>query len=382
MSEDADEEAERPSAASVREPDRLLDFPHPRATIRLFGHDRAEREMLDAWRSRRMHHAWLLAGPEGIGKATLTYRFARFVLAQGSRRTAASASDLSVPDNHPAAKLIAAQAHPNFMQLRRAWNETTKRFGQNIGVDDVRRLRAFFATTGAMPGYRAVVIDRADDLNASGANALLKTLEEPPGDSLFLLVCTALGRLPPTIRSRCRLLKLEPLDGASLANAVRQALGAIETGEPSTGDLTLALELAEGSVRRALSLLRGDSLAVYRRLIALLETLPSLDMRGVHALADKAGSFGNAEGFEAIFELLLGILARLVRAGARGEQGTETEMQLAARLVGPDGLAPWAELWETSVLAKVETLALNLDRKLLILETFFRIQDLARAKAA
>jgi len=205
--------AERQRAAPL-EPDRLEGFSPPREVERVFGHDAAIDEFEDALRSGRMHHAWLLVGPEGIGKATLAYRFARTVLGQGDR----------VGEAEAVFRKVAALSHPNLLLLHRAYNEKTKRYGQWIGVDEVRRLRAFLGNTAGESGWRVVIVDRADELNTNAANALLKALEEPPARTLFLLICGAEGRLPVTIRSRTRTLRVSTLDEGNLEKAVRAAL--------------------------------------------------------------------------------------------------------------------------------------------------------------
>ena len=165
--------AERARAAALAEPDRLEGFSAPREVDRLFGHEAALAEFADALGSGRMHHAWLIVGPEGVGKATLAYHFARMVLAEAGERQ-------SIDREHPVFRKVAALSHPNLLVIRRAWNEKSKRYAQMIGVDEVRRLRAFLGTTAGEGSWRVVIVDRADELNQNAANALLKALEEPP----------------------------------------------------------------------------------------------------------------------------------------------------------------------------------------------------------
>ena len=192
----------------VEEPDRLEGFSSPREVDRLFGHDAARAEFGEALTSGRLHHAWLLVGPEGVGKATLAYHLAREVLAL---REGDAAPQAPITADHPVFRKVAALAHPNLLLIRRSWNDKTKRYSQWIGVDEVRRLRSFLGHSAGETGWRVVIVDRADDLNANAANALLKALEEPPLRTLFLLVATAEGRIPVTIRSRCRTLRVTAL---------------------------------------------------------------------------------------------------------------------------------------------------------------------------
>ena len=197
---------------SVEKPDNREPAP-PRETGVLYGHGEAEQALLGAYRSSRFPHAWLIAGPAGIGKATLAYRMARFMLAHPDPRAplVQNAKSLQVPADHPAACRIAAQAHSDLLVLERTINEKTGKLRQDIQVDDVRRTVAFFGSTPGEGGWRVAIVDAVDELNESGANALLKILEEPPRRAVLLLVSRSAARVLPTMRSRCRSLVLRPL---------------------------------------------------------------------------------------------------------------------------------------------------------------------------
>ena len=194
------------SDSDLPESDRLGEFPHPREATDLFGQSEAEQTLFDAFMSGRMHHAWLLTGPKGIGKATLAYRAARFVLQHGVPEiaSAARATDLSTPADQPVARQVIAGSHPNVLTLRRPWDDKAKRFKTVLTVDEVRRTAGFFGLTAGVKSWRIAISDAADDMNVNSENALLKILEEPPPQSLFFLVAHQPGRLLPTIRSRCR----------------------------------------------------------------------------------------------------------------------------------------------------------------------------------
>ena len=226
----------------------------PRETTVLHGHAEAERALLEAYRGRRFHHAWLIAGPAGIGKATLAYRMARFVLAHPDPRAPAvqRATSLHVDADHPVARRIAAQAHGDLLVLERTINEKTNKLRQDIQVDDVRRTVTFFGSTAGEGGWRVAIVDAVDELNREGANALLKILEEPPRRAVLLLVSHSAARVLPTIRSRCRLLALRPLPAAEVARAAAAAIG--EGAEAA--DIKAAAAAADGSVRRALGAAR------------------------------------------------------------------------------------------------------------------------------
>lgn len=365
------------------EADRLEGFPHPRETRQLFGHVAAERELAAALGSGRIHHAWLIAGPEGIGKATLAYRFAAYALAEPEARGFVSVS-LELPENTQALRMVRAMSHPGLLVIRRPWDPKNKRFATNIPVDEVRKLRAFLAhTAGGTTGSgssieRVVIVDQADELNVSSANALLKSLEEPPPRTLFLLITSQPGRLLPTIRSRCRALTLAPLAPQDLRAAAEQALAAADVQSPAEdADWPRLIHLARGSVRRLLALATTDGLELAQRVFSIFELLPKVDWAAAHAFGEELSNAANEQRFETFFDLLLDMSARLARAAATGE-GDPQEIALARRLIPEGRLASWAELWETVVREKAETLALNLDRKNLILETLSRLEGASR----
>ena len=358
------------SRSSVVEPDRLDPFSAPRKVDTVFGHDGPISEFETALASGRMHQAWLLVGPEGVGKATLAYRFARTVLAQTDASTIGD-----VPATHPMFRKVADLAHPNLLLIRRSWIEKSKRYSQWIGVDEVRRLRAFLGNTAGADGWRVVIVDRADELNQNAANALLKALEEPPPLTLFLLVSNAEGRLPVTIRSRARALRLGALDDQPLEAAVRAAF-ARDGHEADAKALRLALPLAQGSVRRALELVSGEGIQLYDQILATFGHLPELDGATLHKQVERLSGAGDTERLELYLALLLGLIERLIRARATGEAASEMEQDLAKRLVSIDNLALWADAWETISKARAESFALNLDRSLLVLDTWFGLQQL------
>jgi DNA polymerase-3 subunit delta' len=351
------------------EPDRLAQFSSPRAVDRVFGHDAAIAEFEGALRSGRMHHAWLIVGPEGVGKATLAYHLARAVLAH---------EDIgAVRADDPVFRKVAGLAHPNLLVIRRSWIEKTKRYSQWIGVDEVRRLRAFLGNTAGEGGWRVVIVDCADELNQNAANALLKALEEPPPQTLFFLISNAEGRLPVTIRSRARTLRLGPLGAEDLERAVRAALDR-DGQKADAKTLPAALALAQGSVRRALELVSGEGIALYKQILETFGSLPKLDGARLHKQVEKLSGAGDTERLELYLSLLLGLIERLIRFGATGEGASEDERKLAKRLMAKDNLAAWAEAWEALSEARAEAFALNLDRNLLVLNTWFRLQQLVR----
>lgn len=373
--------AAKKSGSAVVEPDRLEPFSSPRDVDRVFGHDEAALEFEESLRSGRLHHAWLLVGPEGIGKATLAYRLARTILAHAEAGDLIPGEPADVAMDHPIFRKVAGLAHPNLLLIRRSWTEKTKRYSQVISVDEVRRLRAFLGSTAGDGAWRVVIVDQADQLNQNAANALLKALEEPPPNTLFLLVSNAEGRLPVTIRSRTRVLRLAPLADAPLAEAVRAALARdeIEADEKTLG---LAMALSQGSARRALELVTGEGIALYDQIVATLAALPELDGAKVQRQAEKLASVAETEQLELYLALLLGLIERLVRYGATGEGLVGKEDKLAEDLVSLDNLPAWADAWEAISAARGETFALNLDRGLLVLNSWFSLQRLASSQTS
>src|SRR5262249_53034416 len=258
---------------------------HPRETTVLYGHAEAERALLAAYRGARFPHAWLIGGPAGIGKATLAYRMARFVSAHPDPRAplVQTAPSLHVDADHAVARRIAAQAQGDLLVLERTINEKTNKLYQDIRVEDVRRTVTFFGSTAGEGGWRIAIVDPVDELNPSGANALLKILEEPPRRAVLLLVSRSAARVLPTMRSRCRPLVLRPLNAADVARAVAAAIG----GEPDAAEVAAVSGAADGSVGRALALLDGDALDLRNQTMTLLERLPRVDPLALHALGDR-----------------------------------------------------------------------------------------------
>lgn len=345
------------------ESDRFHDAPHPRDATHLFGHAAAEHELLSAYRSGRLPSAWLIGGKEGIGKATLAWRFAKFILAHGDPRLPAvvRASDLSVDPDNPAVRRVLSQSHTDVTVLRRAYDPKGKRHYTEIRIDDVRRVIDMFHHASGEGGWRVAIVDSAEDLNGSSANALLKLIEEPPPNSLFLIISHRPAQVLTTIRSRTRKLNLAELPPDTIVEAV-SSLGS-PFGDTDQRRLAEAARRGGGSVRDTLRLLSGDSLTLIEAVDGLLGHLPMVDWRRVHGLADKLTGREATEEFEAMISAIFDWLDARVRQGA--PQGAS--------------LAPLAEVWDKIALSARETLALNLDRRTFILNAFI---DLAAAVQA
>jgi len=265
------------------EDDDKSDPPLPRETTVLFGHDSAEREFLAVYRSGRVPHAWLIGGEPGIGKATLAYRIARFVLACPDPAHVPTTNLLALDPAHRTVRRVAVNAHTDLLALERTPGDNGK-MRTVITVEQVRRLASFFGSTAGEGGWRVCIVDSADELKyPEGSNALLKMLEEPPPRSLFLLVSHAPGRLLPTIRSRCRRLTLRPLGQGDVVRAASIALR-VDADDPAVAGAAAA---ARGSVSRAIALAGGPMLALREKVAELLSALPSTDPHALHALGDQ-----------------------------------------------------------------------------------------------
>jgi DNA polymerase-3 subunit delta' len=342
------------------ESDAFPPAPHPRDTLDLFGHERAEAELLDAFRSQRLPQAWIIGGPQGIGKATLAWRMARFLAAYPDPTAPAvqKAVSLAVDPNHPATQKISALSFGDLALLRREWNEKTKKHGTRITVDDVRRALHIFEQAAGEGGWRMVLIDSADDFNANSANALLKLVEEPPPRSLFLIVGHQPGRILPTIKSRCRRLLLQPLPPQELEAAVRTALqtGSEETDE---AELSRACAKAEGSVREALRLLSSADAAFDDLVGQGLSALPRLNWRAIHKIADNVAGRERETEYEAFVAAVFGWLSQALRR--RGG--------------GPRALAPYAEAWESLEREARDIQIFNLDKRAFVLGVFSQLAE-------
>ena len=330
-----------------------IEVPHPRAVFHLQGQETAEASFEDARARGRLHHAWLLTGPEGVGKATFAYRAARRLL--GAPEDLAYGLLGSSPE-HPVSRQVAARSHPDLMVLEREGPDGKPR--RIIPVDDARKLSEFFSKSPASAPHRVAIIDAADDLNPNAANAILKTLEEPPPRAVLLMVSHAPGRLLPTIRSRCRRLAFQPLEIEATAAFVR------DRTDVADDDARRLARMAEGAPGRALGLAAAGALVMDDAARDLLAALPRVDDSRALSLAE---TFRGGEG-AARFALLFERLSDRVHDFATDQAGQ-----------GTGGLDRWAAAWETLQRLPREVEALNLDRA----DAFFTaLADLRRAAQA
>lgn len=330
-----------------------VDLPHPREVFHLQGHEGPETDFEAARARGRLHHAWLLTGPEGVGKATFAYRAARRLL--GAPADPAYGV-LGAGPEHPVSRQIIARSHPDILVIQRQDEDGKVR--KVIPVDEVRKLSEFFSKSPASAPHRVAIVDAADDLNTNAANALLKTLEEPPARGILLLVSHSPGRLLPTIRSRCRRLAFSALsleDGAAF----------VRDRAPVSEEEALRLSrMAGGAPGRALTLAAAGAIVIDDAARSLLADLPRIDEAAALLLADR---FRGAEG-QAQFSLLFDRLAERVHGLA---------IDRAAQGIG--ALDRWARAWETLQRLPREAEALNLDRTDALFTALIELRQAARA---
>lgn len=363
--------------------DRLGEFLHPRENENLFGHEAAEARILEGIASGKLHHAFILSGPAGVGKATLAYRIARFLFANPDTAAPIPAS-LDVPKDNAVFHRVASGGHADLLTLKRPYDEKTKKFKRDLTVEEMRRIGPFFGKKAAEGGWRIAIVDTADDMNIAAANAMLKTLEEPPDRSLILLIANAPGRLLPTIRSRCQSLALQPLGNED----VKQAIQAVQAGDPlalNDDEIAAVASLAQGSVGRALELAGSGGFRHYQALCEVLFELPRLNIKKLDALAGQFAGVKGAVGWPVFRGLFLDMLTRLAKAAATGDAGPEVlagESTAILGLAGRIGAVRLVELWEEASNLFERTDAVNLDRRHAIMSMFYKIESAARAASS
>ncbi|NQU70275.1 MAG: DNA polymerase III subunit delta' [Rhodospirillales bacterium] len=362
-------------------------IPKPRENPELLGHELAEKTLLDGWNSGRLPHGWLITGPRGIGKATLAFRFARFVLSQDGNSGGLFGDapvSLHTDPESPVFRRVVSEGHGDLMTLERRMNKEGKRLRGSIVVDEVRAAGRFLSLTAGEGGWRVLIVDAADDLNSNAANALLKTLEEPPKRTLVMLVCHSPGRLPATVRSRCCRLALRPLS----LELTEQLLARHAPGLADEEIKELAY-LGEGSIGRSLRLVETGGLGIFSEIMSLLENLPGADISALHRLGDRLARPDAENAYRTATDLLTWWLARVIRTGARFRTQEDHraaaqseiirgEADCARNLLALAGLDRWAEVWEkiTRLIAQAD--GVNLDRKQVILNAFHAMETAAR----
>ena len=368
--------------------DQIEGYPHPKVTEKLFGHQFAEQEFINCFKSNKLHHAWLITGAKGIGKATFAWHMAKFLLTQPipsiepkglfGNADENQNNDLGEKFKKAVIARILAESEPRLVVVRKSFDEKRKTFRSRIRVDEVRHLKTFFSLSVSDGGGRVAIIDCAEDMNINAANALLKSLEEPPKDTVFLLVSHNPQSLLSTLKSRCRELRLSNLTESDLKSALKQMNLTIPENDAKIHSL-----LGSGSVGNSIRLLQHDGAGLYRTLLSFLNQLPNLNGFELEKFIGTFSGNKNRSRLELFIELLNMVIARLSKAGIMGYNSAdkilEEEKEIFTKLCQNQITAKkWAELAQTQSENLKHGLAVNLDPSSLILDTFFRIEDCAR----
>ena len=309
----------------------------PRETARLIGHDAAQRTIEEAMGGRRLHHAWLIHGPEGVGKATLAFRFARALLA--------GSPTLDMPVTHPVFRRVAAGTHADLLTIEREWDDKKKRLKKNIAAESIREIPSFLHLTAAEGGWRVVIVDGAEDMNIASANAILKVLEEPPPRAVLMLVSGLPGRLLPTIRSRCRPLALTALSAEEMRSALAETLPDMAPEEREA-----LSRLAEGAPGRALALAERGGLPIAAMVAEIMAALPGFSLLRGYEMAD---GLRDEVAFDMFFALLRHAVADAVTAQCRsGSPG-----------LGGRSAEEWCAVWSRIGDVHADADRHNLDRR-------------------
>lgn len=349
--------------------DKMEGIPDPAETRHVVGHEQVLDQLCERYASGRMHHAWLISGPRGIGKATMALRFAGQVL-RNPDPLMAPISYVLPPDGDATDGRISRNAHANLLLLRRPWNQRDKKWRSDLTVDEIRRTVSFFGTSSAEIGWRIAIVDTADDLNSSSANALLKILEEPPEKTLIIILANSPGSSLSTIRSRCQKITMQALDESKIVEALK-ALPLFSDADEE--GLRQAAELAGGSVRRAILICNENGAELHQRFCDLAEGTRSPDWNAIHKLAGELSPANRNERYRLFLDLVHDHFSRKIRSDATPNSAPGH----SAATSGISALAGWADVWEKTRHSAEQTDAYNLDRKQVILNLFSAIHELA-----
>ena len=375
--------ARKPEATDYRRLmcDRLESIAYPGEHANLLGHDKALAEVNHAYKKQRMHHAWLVTGPKGIGKATFALAVAAHMLRYPDLSSTSDQIIMPGPDDETF-RLVGKGGHPNVLHITRPLNDKTGKFRTEITIEEIRKLKTFLNRTRVQDGWRVCIIDTADELNLNATNALLKILEEPPERTVFFILANNPGRLLPTIRSRCRQLPLRQLANENLHQAL-ELLG-VELDHLNEQEFDSLYRLSQGSVRKAITLLQLDGIALHQRFgeIIAVTHQGDTDWLKIHKLADELSRANKDEQFRLLLDIaqiyIAGSLhftnAPLTADSANARQ--RSPMKGLSPISAPlkqsmlSRLARLCEVWEKTAASVSLADGYNLDRKQIIINLF------------
>lgn len=345
-------------SADIPEADRAPGCPHPRETYDLIGHQAAEKRFIDARSSGRLHHAWLITGPPGVGKATLAYRMTRSLL--GGRSLLEDSLD--IPSSDPVSQRIESLGHGDFFLMRRPYDHKSKKLRAEIPVNETRRLRDFFAHKSSEDGWRVCLVDSMDVMNRNAENGILKTLEEPPEKSVIILLSSVPGRLLPTIRSRCILLPLQGVDGGEIRNWLAPKV------EQPDSLIDAAVKLSRGGPGKAIALCQNADM-VLKPLSQFLASLKSSDTRLDQKLSNMLAAQNAGAARTLFWEALQDILQAQAVYAATGEWHSAFKPLPVSK---PS--QTWQKMWERVGHLQNREAALNMDKKTVMLDALSSIR--------
>ena len=361
------------------ESDRFDGLPHPRETRLLFGHLKAQNDFAKAIKNKKIHHAWLLTGPKGIGKATLAWKMAGYLLSLARKESINSEltpfTNFIMQSNDPLFKRILALSEPKLQLIRKTWDPKTEKFRQSISIDDIRAIKQFFNLSSTDEGQRVVIIDSADDLQNSSANALLKILEEPPKRTTILMISHNPTTLLPTIKSRCQKLNLQPLSTEDLKQGLNQA---IEIDNPISNDL---YTLSGGSIGNAATLISNDGTKIYSQICDIFSGVPNMSRVDILSIISELTKSKSDDYFETLISMLSIFIRRLATTGAGGLPKIEIGKNEFSILKKLSSNLTQARLWseESQDIFKTALLSknVNLEPSSIILNMFLSFNNIA-----
>ena len=338
----------------------------PKNNTFLLGQQKAEQILLDAWKNNSLHNSWLLCGIEGIGKATLAYRFAKFLLAADNSKKD-SYTSLELSENNPVYKLVVNNAHPDLKIIERDYTDTDKRKvikaikdGETLSeeelrklkksafirIDEVRTINEFLSKKSADNNWRVVIIDSIDDMNQASANAVLKILEEPPAKSILLLISHNPGRLLPTIKSRCAKLQISPLADNEVASLLRRYRSNL-----SEKDIAGLVAISSGSIGKAIIYSDKDALRYYDDLCKIIYAKDKFKLSDLLSYCDLATK--DEDSFALVKELILKFITD--------------------NIANSEHIEEFAAAWENAIKVFDEAERLNFDKKQILINIIYSL---------